>query len=191
LHIKFKANATSGTFAVTAAVSGVSTPALFALTNQPSSSGVLATITIVGPSSQSTPVGTAFAQPLQVRVADAAGHPVAGVTVTFTAPAADPGGAFSGQAQATAITDANGIASAPTLTAGTRAGTFTVTAAVNGIIEPAVFHLTAVSVHRPLHRSPRGSRRLGASQVSSFVDDAHAAASQLLQYVVAGDRREG
>jgi adhesin/invasin len=54
------------------------------------------------------------------------GNPVAGVKVSFTAPASGPGGSFAGKATATVITDANGVATAPGFTADNQAGTFTV-----------------------------------------------------------------
>ncbi|HMP60399.1 MAG TPA: Ig-like domain repeat protein, partial [Gemmatales bacterium] len=87
----------------------------------------IGSILIFAGSPQSTVVNTAFGINLQARVLDTNGDPVAGVLVTFTAPqsATLATGTFVGQvAIATAITDANGVATAPVLTANTVAGDF-------------------------------------------------------------------
>jgi hypothetical protein len=86
-------------------------------------------------------VGKAY-KALQAKVTDAFGNPVGGVKVTFTAPATGAGGTFGGKATATALSGANGVASAPTFTANTRAGGFTVSASVAGVGTPALFSLT-------------------------------------------------
>jgi hypothetical protein len=84
---------------------------------------------------QSAVVNTAFATPLKVVVEDS-GNPVgAGVNVTFDAPTLlpNPGGEFPGQAlTVTVATDGSGTATAPTFTANTITGQFTVTASVTG-----------------------------------------------------------
>jgi hypothetical protein len=73
---------------------------------------------------------------------DGAGNPVAGADVTFTLDTAGIGtcgtsafagaGFAGGGTQATAITDASGLATSPALTANTAAGSFTATASVSG-----------------------------------------------------------
>src|SRR5208282_2573632 len=96
----------AGSFTVTAAVSGVTIPATFSLlTNNPAPPHNLA-----GGPAQSAVVGQVYGQALQARVSDVYGNPIAGVTVTFTAPAQGAGGSFAGQRTATAITGPDGIA---------------------------------------------------------------------------------
>jgi hypothetical protein len=65
---------------------------------------------------QTAMAGTAVAEPPSVRVTDAGGNPVAGVTVTFTP---DPVGSVTGSP---ATTDANGVATAVSWTLGTIVG---------------------------------------------------------------------
>ena len=100
-----------------------------------------ATVSVKAGSPQSATVGTGFAV-LEAIVMDAYGNPVSGVTVTFTAPTSGATGAFAGASSATAVTDANGVATAPVFTAGTQAGGYTVTAGVAGVTTPASFSLT-------------------------------------------------
>ena len=64
---------------------------------------------------------------------------MAGVTVTFTAPASGASGAFGASATATATTNGSGVATAPTLTANGTAGSYTVTASAPGVATPADF----------------------------------------------------
>ncbi len=101
------------------------------------------TINVIGPPAvidavsgggQSAVVATSsYGEPLVVRVTDQAGQPLAGVGVTFTSPAA-LNGAFFGSFSVTfnATTDANGRASAIPMP-GARAGSYTVTASVDGV----------------------------------------------------------
>ena len=77
-----------------------------------------ATITATAGTPQSAVVNTAFATQFQTTVKDASNNPVGGVSVTFTAPASGPSGTFPGSVlSATAMTDSNGIATAPVFTA--------------------------------------------------------------------------
>jgi hypothetical protein len=85
-------------------------------------------------------VGTALA-PLQVLVTDSAGNPVPGETVTFTATAGANGATASLVGGGTVVTNSQGIATAPAVTAGDSAGTYTVSASVAGASGPAVFTL--------------------------------------------------
>jgi hypothetical protein len=83
----------------------------------------------------STTVGSRYRSSLQVRLLDAGGQPIEGATVTFAITAADNGAAadfLGGTGQAVALTDANGLASAPPLVADKTAGTFTATATAPG-----------------------------------------------------------
>jgi hypothetical protein len=102
-----------------------------------------ANLTATGGAPQSTAMGTAFGTALQATLTDAGSHPLSGVTVLFTAPGGGPSASFSGSATATAETDSNGIATAPTLTANGQAGGFIVTATVTpGAFGTASFNLT-------------------------------------------------
>ncbi len=136
----FTANSTAGLYAVNATVSGVTTPAGFSLTNL---SAAAASITATQGTPQSAVVNTAFTTPLAVIVRDASNNPVSGATVTFTSPSTGASGKFTGGVRSVNVTTtASGIATAPTFTADTLAGTYNVTASVGGVATPATFALT-------------------------------------------------
>ena len=100
------------------------------------------TIAATNGGGQSAVVGMAFANPLAATVTTN-GTPASGVTVTFTAPAAEPNGTFAGAvATATATTGSNGLATSPAFTAGTMVGTYSVTASAAGATPNASFSLT-------------------------------------------------
>jgi protocatechuate 3,4-dioxygenase beta subunit len=142
----FAANGTAGNYTVTASSPYGSVS--FALTN--TATGLPARLTAIPLKHRSTRVGGHFSQPLQVRVLDAEGNPVAGVAVTFALGSASAGGCGAtasagaatgttasadfagGGTQATATSGARGIATSPALTATTAAGSFTATASVSG-----------------------------------------------------------
>lgn len=75
---------------------------------------------------QQATVGTAFGAALQAKLLDGAGDPVAGQNVTFTAPGTGPSGTFAGGTngglELTTTTDAEGVATASTLTANGEGG---------------------------------------------------------------------
>jgi adhesin/invasin len=102
--------------------------------------GPATTIRATGGTPQSATILTPFAQSLQATVLDASGNPVAGVTVTFTAPAS---GASATLSAGQATTGANGQASV-TATANGVAGSYTVQASIPGIAS-AGFQLTNVA----------------------------------------------
>jgi hypothetical protein len=137
----FTANATSGTYIVTAAAAGVSTPVNFTLTNL---AGGPATITATGGTPQSTPISTAFAAPLLATVLDADSNPVSGAVVTFTAPNSSASGTFvNGTITEAVTTNASGVATSNTFTANANAGgPYVVTAAVAGVSTTTTFNLT-------------------------------------------------
>lgn len=83
-------------------------------------------------------VGQAVTPALSVRVLDALGDPIPGLSVTFAAPSTGASATF---APNPATTDANGVATVTT-TANTIAGTYTVTATVAGVATPLSFTLT-------------------------------------------------
>jgi chemotaxis signal transduction protein len=96
-------------------------------------------VSVVSGSAQSAGIATAFANPLTAKVTDAFGNPVAGVTVTFTAPSSGASATFSTAAVSasdgtTSVTaTANGIADATA---------YTVTATISGGTTSANFSLT-------------------------------------------------
>jgi len=139
----FTANGTPGTYSVTASVAGVAAQAAFSLTNVGPATSILA----VSGGGQSQSINTAFINPLVVKVQDAAGNPVAGVTVAFVAPSTGASGIFSGSNLVTTsvTTNASGIATAPKFTANSIAGNYMVTASVAGVGTPAVFSLINLS----------------------------------------------
>ena len=102
-----------------------------------------ANITVFDGNGQSAAVATAYSEPLRASVQDGFGNPVAGVAVTFTAPASGAGVSFAGST--TVTTDSLGIAAAPAATANQTAGTFQVTATAPSAPQPATFNLTNVA----------------------------------------------
>jgi hypothetical protein len=94
---------------------------------------------------QSAAAGGAFANALAVTVTDRNGKPVAGVSVTFTAPSSGASGTFPGGGiNFTAMTNSSGVATAAAFTANANAGTYSVTATSAGL--PTVsFALTNTS----------------------------------------------
>ena len=133
------ANGQAGSYAVTASVAGVTAKASFSLTNI---AGSPASIASTAGTPQSATVNTIFGTNLQVVVKDASSNPLNGVTVTFSAPTSGATAAFNGSATATAITNSNGIATAPALTADGQTGSYTVAASTAGVGVPASFSLT-------------------------------------------------
>jgi len=133
----FTANTAAGGYTVTASSQYGSVS--FSLTN--TAAGVPARMVAIPLKRRSARVAGRFPEPLQVRVLDAGGNPVAGTTVTFTIGSATAGtcgtstaasASFTGGgAQATATTDASGLATSAAFTANTAAGSFTATASVS------------------------------------------------------------
>ena len=104
--------------------------------------GSAATVAVISGSPQATAASQLFPSLLQVRVTDAKGNPASGATVTFALPSTGPGGVFSGSPVVS--TDANGVATAPPLTANNTPGNFTVTATAQGAATNATFNLTVL-----------------------------------------------
>jgi hypothetical protein len=132
------ANATAGTYVVTATAPGISTAASFTMTNAP---GAPASIVATSGSGQSATIGGPFAKPLVATVKDSGGNAVPGITVMFNAPSTGAGGSFAGGVN-TAVTNAAGIATAATFTANGSVGGYVVSASVAGVALPASFSLT-------------------------------------------------
>ena len=139
---KFTANATAGTFAVTATDSAVKTPANFSLTNI---TGAVVSIAATSGTPQSATVNAGFTAPL-VATVTANGSPVSGATVTFEVPAMGPSGTFAGGVN-TAKTNASGVATSAPFTANGSVGTYSVTATVATGAEPADFTLTNTALN--------------------------------------------
>jgi len=134
------ANGSPGRFTAAASTTELPTAATFNLTNHAAAN----TLTATAPIAQTATVDRQFAQPLRARVLDATGQPIEGAIVTFNLPSAASGAGASfpgGANQASALTDANGQATSPPVTANATAGRFTATAAVTG---------TATSLSYPL-----------------------------------------
>jgi protocatechuate 3,4-dioxygenase beta subunit len=122
------ANALPGSFSASAGVDGVALPVVYDLANHAGAVTIVAKQT-----AQSAKVGARYAHPLVARVREESGRPVEGATVTFTliAPQAGAGGTFPGGAtQATALTDASGLATSPHIRANATAGRFEATASI-------------------------------------------------------------
>ena len=106
------------------------------------SSGVA--ISATNADTQNGASGKPFAAPLSATVTEN-GIRMMGLKVTFTAPSSGPSGTFAnGTATDTEITDSNGLATSSAFTANSTAGTYQVTAAVDGAPNPASFSLNNV-----------------------------------------------
>lgn len=126
------ANGEVGSYTVTASAGSYTASFALANTAVPAAAG----LTAINGTPQSVQVGTAFAQPLRVRLLDVNNAPMAGVSVGFAAPAAGASATLSAPA---VLTDANGEA-ATTATANGTAGSYSVTASVGSFT--ASFSLT-------------------------------------------------
>jgi adhesin/invasin len=133
----FTANGTTGSYTVTASVSGVGTPANFSLTN---AAAVAQSITVSSGDGQSAAVFTAFANPLAVLVKDVLGNPIQGITVAFTSPGSGAGAAFPNGN--TAVTNASGIATSPVFNANSTVGSYNITATTATSSASATFSLS-------------------------------------------------
>jgi protocatechuate 3,4-dioxygenase beta subunit len=125
------ANGVPGRFTATASTAGVSIVAMYALDNHAATTTLQTTST----REASATVDTRYRSSLQARLLDAGGQPLEGAPVTFAIAPADNGAAatfLGGTSQATALTDANGLATAPPLVANKTAGSFSATATAPG-----------------------------------------------------------
>jgi hypothetical protein len=143
---QFTANGTIGPFTATATVANVPAPASFALENLP---GKGAQLTTVGSADQAATVKQRYSHSLRVLLRAANGTVEPGATVTFTlgtgsaSAGAGASASFAGGAStATATTGLKGIATSPSITAGSVAGTFTVTATTASTTSSAHFTLS-------------------------------------------------
>ena len=132
----FTANATAGSYSVTASVSGVATPASFSLTN---TAGTAASITATsrhtaerdgehGVCDGAAGDGDGCRQ----QSGERSGGDVHGA-------GSGASGTFGRSATATATTNSSGVATATAFTANATAGSYSVTASVSGVATPASF----------------------------------------------------
>ena len=102
-----------------------------------------ATIVATGGTPQTAQVNTTFINPLQARVQDYNSNPVAGQVISFAAPTSGPGGTFANNSPIfTGTTDSSGFVTTTAFVANSVAGSYAVTAMLNGAANPAVFTLT-------------------------------------------------
>jgi hypothetical protein len=123
-----------GSYTITASSIGYAN-ATFTVT---ASTGIPATIAISSGNLQSAQVTTTFASPLKVRVKDAQGNGVPGVSVSFSD--GDEGGLLS---PPIATTDLSGFAGT-SYTAGTESGTVKISASTSGLA-PVIFKETVLA----------------------------------------------
>jgi protocatechuate 3,4-dioxygenase beta subunit len=143
------ANGVAGPFAASASVDGLAGPVAYSLRNVATKT----TIATTARATQTATVAARYRRPLRARVLGEDRHPVEGATVTFTlgssaagSSTTGAGATFAGGAtQATALTDASGVATSPRFRAGTTTGRFTATATTTGVIEPVSFSLRNVA----------------------------------------------
>jgi hypothetical protein len=136
----FTANDTEGDYEVHATSRYGSVT--FHLTN--TATGVAASVTAAGPTEQAATVNTQYSQPLQAKVLDAHGAGVKGVTVNFSLGTGTSGAGASflgGGTQATARTDASGLATSPAVLANGTPGRFTATASTEDLSGVITFSL--------------------------------------------------
>ena len=142
---QFTANQTIGNFTATATVATVPEPASFQLENLP---GKRERLIALGSRKRAATVEHRYSHSLRILVRDANGNPQAGATVTFTLGAGAGAGAAAGASfaggtsTATATTGIHGIATSPSFTAGSVAGTFTATATTTTTTSIANFTLS-------------------------------------------------
>ena len=126
----FSANSGAGSYTVTASISGIAGV---------SSSACVFNLTNFGPyeelvGNQSAYVNNAYASPLSLKVLDGGGNPIANAFVNFsvgTSQYTQPGAIFPDGSQSTLVsTGADGIATAPPMTADSLVGSFSASALI-------------------------------------------------------------
>jgi protocatechuate 3,4-dioxygenase beta subunit len=128
----------------------------------------VASVTAIGTVEQTADVDGTYTSPLEVRLLDAYGQPVAGATVTFalgTGPTGASASFLGSGGQATAISDANGLATSRPFVANSSAGRFVGSASTMDIPAVATFSLTnhassttLVAVRGSTQRAPVDAR---------------------------------
>lgn len=164
---------TAGAQTLTAAVTGAGSVTF----NATATAGPATSVTKVAGDNQTATVGTAVATDPRVKVADAFGNGVAGVSVTFAV--ASGGGSVSGS---TPTTGADGTAAVGSWTLGAVAGANTLTATVTGLT-PVTF--TATGSAAPPATFDVEIRVIGS--MSGAVQAAFAAAETRWESIITGD----
>ncbi len=141
------ANGIPGRFTAVASADGLSNVATYTLDNHAATER----LTAATGNAQRATIDCRYPKPLRARLLDASGQPVEGASVTFTlgsqagagaAGAAAPGATFvGGTNQATALTDADGIATSPRFTGNGAPGDFSASATSAGVATPLSFAL--------------------------------------------------
>jgi len=141
----FTTNGIAGSYIVTTMAAGIGSPAEFHLENQVA---IASSITVSGESQQSAYMNIYFDLPLSTLVKDQFGAPLPGVIVSYTAPPVGASAVFdtTGTNMATAITNAEGIATVSSFVANGIQGTYTINATVSGVASPATFQLTNMQI---------------------------------------------
>jgi hypothetical protein len=139
------ANDVSGSYSVVAEVASTGIETDFDLTN--TTAGVASALKATSGNGQSAKVGTQFALPLSVTLADAYGDPVPDQAVNFSVGTTDGASAsfVGGGSSTTAQTDEAGVATSPDLVAGSSVGSYSVTVSVSGLNASATFRLKNLS----------------------------------------------
>ncbi len=130
------ANTIAGSYQIIGKVSGVATPIVWDMTNQP---GPAAGFGGISGNAQTAVVATSFAAPIGLQVIDAFGNAVPGVPVTYTAPSAGASAGFPSAATTTIATGPDGRADL-TPVANTIAGAYAIVATTPGV-PPQVFDM--------------------------------------------------
>lgn len=101
---------------------------------------VPALLSAISGAGQSATAGSAFVNPLVVKVTDSAGNGVAGAVVNFKAPASGASAAFAWSATLAVMTDATGTAKTSSITSNKIAGSYAIEAST-GTLAPVFFPL--------------------------------------------------
>lgn len=134
---QWKLGTTIGQNALTATVDGIAAPLVFQAT---ATVGPPAQLTLVEGDGQNATIGTAVATSPAVKITDAFGNVVTGLSITFTI--GSGGGTLTGGSP---ISDANGVARVGTWRLGFVPGVNTVTASRDGV-PPVTFTASAVDL---------------------------------------------
>lgn len=172
-QVNATANGITGNYVVSASVAGVATSANFNLTNL---AGAASAVASASGTPQSATVNTVFTSPLGVLVTDASNNPVVGITVAFIAPSSGASATFP--SGATATTNASGYAQIAA-NANTVAGSYVVSAHVNGTSASASFALTntagSAALASPVSGTPQSAQvsTVFATPLGVLVEDAY------------------
>jgi uncharacterized repeat protein (TIGR01451 family) len=130
----FAANLIAGAHQASVTVAGLADTLTIDLNNSPAAPTLQ--LQAASGMNQSAAAGTAYGQPMTVRVVDGQGNPQAGVAVQFQLPASGPSAIFGvGQIVASVHTAADGTATSPYFVAGQQ-GDFQAQVSADGVAQP-------------------------------------------------------